>query len=183
MTIGKKIRQLRRTRDWTLADLAKRSGVALSSLSRMETGRMTGTLESHIRITRALGVRLPELYADLDAGGSPLEIRRNSEEADRLGQGKGAWLTALATGISQKKMLPVLVRLQPGRSTRQQQGPVGTERWLYLLKGKLEIVAGQEQVRLNKGDSLYLQGSLPYQLKNVGHGPALALSVSSPPAL
>ena len=43
--IGKIIHKLRKDRKMTLVELAQKSGVALATLSRMENGRMTGTLE------------------------------------------------------------------------------------------------------------------------------------------
>ncbi len=181
--IGKKIRELRVRKDWTLADLAKKSGVALSSLSRIETERMTGTLESHIQVARALGVRLPELYSDLDPLGAPVEHRRASQDSDKYLHGKGASFTLLTSNALHKNMLPALMTLQAGKSTKEEQAPAGTERFLYLLKGKLEISAGQERVAMNAGDSLYLQASLPHSIKNVGSGQALALSLLSPPSI
>ena len=177
------MRQLRLAKEWTLADLSKKSGVALSSLSRIETDKMTGTLGSHLKIARALSVRLAELYADLDGARAALEVRRESEIADQWNAGKGAVITVLASNALHKKMLPALVRLQPGKSSqKEQQGP-GVEKFVYLLKGKLEIIVGKDEVRLNPGDTAYLEASLPHLFKNVGSAPALAVQVISPPSL
>ena len=61
MKIGKRIRQLRKERNMTLEDLSKKCGVALATLSRMENDKMTGTLDSHNRICKALGASITEL--------------------------------------------------------------------------------------------------------------------------
>ena len=181
--IGTKIRQFRLRKDWTLADLSKRSGVALSTLSRIESGRMTGTLESHVQIAHSLGVRLPELYADLDSPGPMVEHRAGSQQSDRYKQGAGASFTILTSNALHKKMLPTLVTLQAGKTTAQEHAPAGTERFLYLLKGKLEVIAGEERVAMKSGDSLYLQASLPHHAKNNGPGPAVILSIMTPPSV
>jgi len=183
LTIGKKMRSLRQAKDWTLADLSKRSGVALSTLSRIETGSMTGTLESHVKIARALGVRLPELYADVDPLEALVEHRRGGSPSNKFLTAKGASFMILTSAALKKKMLPVLVSLQPGKSSQREQSPVGVEKFLYLLKGHLEIAAGEEQFRMSPGDCLYFQASLPHLLKNVGSKPALALSMTCPPAV
>lgn len=183
MTIGKKIRELRLARELTLADLSKRSGVALSSLSRIETGKMTGTLESHIKISRSLGIRLPELYAELDAVGAPVEHRRATAPSGLFHSAKGTGFHLLASGTLRKKMLPMLITLPSGKSAPKEQTTVGVEKFLYLLKGKLEVEAGEERISLNVGDSVYLQASLPHTLKNAGAGPVVAVSVVSPPTL
>ncbi|MBI3317574.1 MAG: helix-turn-helix transcriptional regulator [Candidatus Omnitrophica bacterium] len=181
--IGRKIRELRLARDWTLAELAKRSGVALSSLSRIETGKMTGTLESHLQIARAFAIRLQELYEGLDSAGAALELRKGSLEPARLLTGKGTDLTLLVSGALRKKMLPVTAALQPGKSTQPEQGSAGAEGFLFVLKGRLDLTVGKERVEMDAGDSAYFQASLPHQMKNAGSGTALVLRVTSPPTL
>ena len=176
MTIGKRLKELRQERDWTLADVAKRSEVALSSLSRIETGRMTGTLESHIQIAKAFGIRMAELYADLDSTAHPVEIHCGTS-------GKGAHLTLLTKGnLNKRKMLPALVSLAAGKSTPLQCSSFGSEKFLYLLKGKVELNVGQERFVLQSGESAYVQVSVSHQMKNVGSGAAEILSISSPPS-
>ena len=181
MTIGRKIRELRLQKGWILADLAKQSGVALSSLSRMETGKMTGTLGSHIAVARVLGVRLSELYMELDPLESFIEHRTKELHPEKILLGKGAGLAILVSGSLRKKMLPALLGLQPGKSTPREQAPMGTETFIYLLKGQAEATVGKEKILLNAGDSLYFQAALAHQLKNPGPGGALALKISSPP--
>ena len=183
MTIGKRIRELRQAKDWTLAELAKRAGVALSSLSRIETGKMTGTLESHIQVSRAFGIRLPELYADLDSSITPVEVRKGGAEAKRFSDGKGAGLATLFSGSLHKRMFPVWMSLLPGRSTQREQSPAGTEGFLYLMQGRLELAVGNEKIPVSAGDSAYLQVSLPHSFRNIGAGKALALFVTCPPSL
>ena len=183
MALGKKIRELRQMKDWSLAELAKHSGVALSSLSRIETGKMTGTLESHIDIARGLGVRLSELYASIDAPGPPVEVKPARENRDKQLTSQGATLAVLTSASLQKKMLPALIHLGPKKSTARERGPAGSERFVYLLQGQLEISVGQEKFRLGPGYSAYLQASSPHSLSNVGSGTLLAVSVTCPPIL
>ncbi|MBI3322800.1 MAG: helix-turn-helix transcriptional regulator [Candidatus Omnitrophica bacterium] len=183
MALGRKIRELRQQKEWSLAELSKRSGVALSSLSRIETGRMTGTLESHIQIAKAMGVRLPELYAGLDAGGPILERRSKDAGGDKVQAGKGGTLSPLTGASLQKKMLAVLLTLGPRQTSRRDRGPAGGEEFLYVLKGQLDLTVSREKTRLSAGDSAYYQTSLPHQLTNPGGGTAQALRVSSPPTL
>lgn len=183
MTIGRKIKEFRLAKEWTLADLTKHSGVVLSTLSRIESGKMTGTVESHLQIARALGIRLPELYAEIDPLSSKLEVRGASDAQKRFVTEKGESLNILTGGSLQKKLLPVLLSLKPGRSAKYEAGPPGAEKFLYLLKGKLEVTAGSQQALLGTGDSLHFEASRSHLLKNLGPTPATALSITSPPLL
>ena len=181
--IGKRIKEYRLKKDWTLADLSKQAGVALSTLSRIETGRMTGTLESHIQISRALGIRLSELYAELDGTGILAELKKGSSLSNQVSQAKGAAVTLLTSGGLRKKMLPVLVTLQSKKSTQAERGPEGSEKFVYCLKGRIEVLIAEQRFTLGPQDSLYFQALHPHQLKNPGSSQALALLVSSPPSL
>ncbi len=183
MNLGTRIRQLRQMKGWSLADLSKRCGVALSSLSRIETGRMTGTLESHLEIARALGVRVSELYATLDLTGPGVEVKTSGDLRREQLSSKGAALAVLTEAALQKKMLPVLVRLPPKKGSSAERGPAGSERFLYVLQGHLQLTAGEERFRLGPGDSAYLQASTPHRLANAGPGTLLAVSVTCPPLL
>ncbi len=80
-------------------------------------------------------------------------------------------------------MLPVLIHLGPKKNSEEQQDPSGTEKFLYILQGTIEVTVGKELHRLKAGDSLYFQAALPHQFRNAGSGSAQALSVSSPPAV
>lgn len=183
MTIGRKIKEFRLQKEWTLADLSKRCGVVLSTLSRIESGKMTGTVESHLQIARALGVRLPELYAEVDPLSSKLEVRGASDTQKRFVNEKGQALKILTGGSLQKKLLPVLLSLKPGKSTSCEAGPPGAEKFIYLLKGKLAVTSGAQHAQLGSGDSLHFEASRNHLLKNVGPTPLVALSITSPPIL
>ncbi len=181
--LGKTIREHRVLKDMTLADLSKQSGVALSTLSRIETGRMTGTLESHIQIARALGARLPELYAELDPFGAVLEHRKGSDPSAKVQSGKGTFLTILTSNALHRKMLPALIHLPAGKSTKSENAAAGIDRFLYGLKGKVDVSVGTERVRMNPGDSLYFQASTLHSFRNTGGTEAVLLSLTSPPSV
>lgn len=62
--VGESLRTWRRLRELTVAETADRAGVAVSTLQRLEHGQ-GGTVETLLRVTRALGV-LDQLTAALD---------------------------------------------------------------------------------------------------------------------
>lgn len=62
--IGESLRTWRRLRELTVAETADRAGVGVSTLQRLEHGQ-GGTVETLLRVTRALGV-LDQLTAALD---------------------------------------------------------------------------------------------------------------------
>lgn len=183
-TLGTRIRALRKSAKLTLVELSKLSGVALATLSRIETGRMTGTLECHQAIAKAFGIPLPELYREM-AAETPLVVlrRRAQANSDRFVYGKGAVMEMLTSKIFAKRMMPMLVTLAPGRGTESEASQPSVEKFLYVLSGAVHVQVGTESHRLKAGDALYFAGSLPHTWRNAGRGKAQCLCVTSPPAL
>ena len=68
--VGPRLRALRRERGTTLAALAERTGVSVSTLSRLESGARRPTLELLLPLAKAHGVTLDELV-DAPATGDP----------------------------------------------------------------------------------------------------------------
>jgi DNA-binding Xre family transcriptional regulator len=61
--IGGRVRQEREGRGWSLAELARRTGIQPPNLSRLENGKHVPSLDTLQRVADALGVRVAELVA------------------------------------------------------------------------------------------------------------------------
>ena len=185
-SIGARLRELRKAQRITLVELAKTSGVDAATISRIETGKMSGTLESHIRLAAALGHKLTELYRGIEEARArdAVTVREPaaSQEVYVHEAGKSS-IAMLTTDIMRKKLMPALLTVEPGGSTHLEEARVGTEKFLYVLDGALEAKVGQAVHALKKGSSLYLDASLPHQLRNPGARTAKCLSVVTPPVL
>ena len=75
-TIGRRIHAERVIRDWSLAELAERSGVSKAMLSTIERGKTSPTAALLVRIASAFGMTLSTLIAraELQGGGLLREI-------------------------------------------------------------------------------------------------------------
>ncbi len=61
--IGARVRQEREGRGWSLAELARRTGIQPPNLSRLENGKHVPSLDTLQRVADALGVRVADLVA------------------------------------------------------------------------------------------------------------------------
>ena len=185
-SLGVRLRRLRKSQKVTLVELAKASGVDAATISRIETGQMTGTLESHMRIATALGVKLTELYAGIEEARvkDAVTVQPSAQRTEvYVHQAGKSSITMLTTDILRKKLMPVLVTIEPGGSTHREETKVGTEQFLYLLEGEIEAKIGDAAHHLKRGSTLYFDASIPHQLRNVGRTTAKCLSVVTPPVL
>ena len=60
--LGERIKQLRRSKKLTLTELSERSGVAVSTLSKIENGQATGSVDTIFKIARGLKVLFDNLF-------------------------------------------------------------------------------------------------------------------------
>jgi len=184
--VGARLRALRKSQKVRLVELAKASGVDAATISRIETGVMTGTLESHFRLATALGVKLTDLYAGIEEARvkDAVAFQQASARTDvYVHQAGKSSMTMLTTDVLKKKLMPVLIEVEPGGSTNKEEAKVGTERFLYVLDGELEARIGEQTHLLKRGSTLYFDASIPHSLKNPSRRPAKCLSVVTPPVL
>lgn len=59
--VGPRLRAARQQRGWTLADLAGKAGMSISTLSRLEAGRRQASLELLLPLVSVLDLRLDDL--------------------------------------------------------------------------------------------------------------------------
>jgi len=183
MHVGEIVKKLRKEKKMTLLELSEKSGVALATLSRIENGKMTGTLESHMKICEALDIALPDLYRDLSPSKKTVEVQTEKTRTDVFVHDQKTSSEMLASRALNKKMLPVLIKLQKGGSTHKEETKSGVEKFIYVLDGKIEAVLGEERYELSKGDTLYFESSISHYFKNASAVEARLIAVTCPPAL
>lgn len=181
MHVGELIRKFRKEREMTLLELADKSHVALATLSRIENGRMTGTLQSHMNICEALDLTLPELYKDLPSSKKTLEAAPRSAKPSVSLRNKKSSSEMLISNPADKKMMPVVIRMSVGGSTNAEESKSGIEKFIYVLDGKVEAVIGEAKYSLSKGDTLYFAASVAHHFRNTAHAESRLLVVASPP--
>ena len=76
-TLGRILKDLRSHRGWTLKEMSARSGIPVSTLSKVEHDRLTLTYDKLLQLSQKLNIRISELFA---------EFERTPHAAGSLGQ-------------------------------------------------------------------------------------------------
>jgi len=66
MTVGQRIREIRREREMTLKDVAEATGLSLTYLSDVERGRTTPSLKTLARVAEGLAITTTDLMNGVD---------------------------------------------------------------------------------------------------------------------
>lgn len=203
MHAGKKIKELREVQRMTLTELAQKSGVQLATLSRIENVKMTGTLDSHINIAKALGIDITQLYRDIMTEeehttaithtpakknqGIPLqkmtEAQAGTPGTETFTYNDKASYEILTGNVLSKKMMPIVLRIEEGGRTNPEQNHPGSERFIFVLKGNITAHVAYNTYPLSPNNTLYFDASLRHYFINTGKGAAKAISLVTPVSL
>lgn len=184
MLIGRKIRELRKERKIKLIDLAAQTGIQIATLSRIEHEKMTGTLPSHIKIAEALNIELTDLYLDIIKS-SKVEPDAKTSRADTetFTFNDKASYEILTNNVISKKMMPIIMRVEPHGRSSSEQGLPNSERFIFILKGKITAHIGDQTFTLKTNNSLYFNASAQHYFKNDGDTVSKFVSVITPVTL
>ena len=175
--LAQRIRSVRTDRQLTLEQLAERTGLTKSVLSKFENFRVTPSLGALGSIAEALGVTMSELLDGVDEKPRMVVVRKDQRlplERDR--PGSRIRYNALAHKRRDKVMEPFLLEVPTGvaRSTRlAHEG----EEFIMVLSGSIDYEYGDERLRLDVGDCMYADGSVEHTLNNPGDDTAEVLVV------
>lgn len=166
-TLGALLRTLRSRRGWTLKQMSLASGVPVSTLSKVEHDRLTLSYDKLYQLSRRLGLRMSELFAEEQETEMPSVTARRSlgdlERAVRI-ETPNYDYRYLCTELRRKRMIPVVTTIR-AKSLEQFGEPVrhGGEEYIYVLKGKVEVITEfYDSVVLHTGQSIYIDASMKH---------------------
>ena len=148
--IGPRLRALRRDRGLTLEALAADTGISVSTLSRLESGRRRPTLDLLIPLARTLRVALDQLIAAPPTGDPRVHLKPHRRE-------RGSVLVPLTQYPGRVQVFKqVLAPRKPKLVTH-----AGYE-WLYVLAGELRLILGERDFTLRPGEVAEFDTSEPH---------------------
>ena len=154
-SIGNRVRTLRSTRGLTLDDLAESSGVSRAMLSRIERGESSPTAQLLNRVCGGLGVTLSALLAAADPPASPL--RRRKDQPIWLDPGVGYKRRVVSPPGTGSPAEIVEVEFPSGAAVAfENLHLAGVDQHVWVLDGAMEVAAGDDTYRVEKGDCLHM---------------------------
>ena len=174
MEIGKKIKNLRLTKNLTQEELADRCELTKGYISQLENDLTSPSIETLKDLLNALGTNFAEFFQDDETQ----IVFKKDEHIEKLTDDiKTTWLVP----TSQKNaMEPIVVELSPLTTTEKDLAHEGEEFGL-VLKGKIELTIGKKSYIVNQNETFYFVANKPHYIKNISNLDAKILWVSCPP--
>lgn len=182
LKLGERVKALRLGQGLTLEEASKLTGLARSTLSKIENEQISPTFTVVHKLVHGLGIDLPQLFSEPSSGAQPSGRR----DITRRGEGRPHPTATyehelLATDLSHKKMVPFTTRV---RARHFEDFPEWIrhdgEEFLYVLSGSILFYTEfYEPVRLNAGDNAYYDCTMGHVLVSVSEDDAEVLWVTA----
>ncbi len=191
-SIGQALRERRGHHGWTLADVATKTGISKSTLSKIENDLISPSYQSILQLCAGLGIEIGDLMSGSDE--TKEDTRRLTGRRSISHSHAGLTMsddqftyTYLCTDIAHKRIVPMVIDVR-ANSLNEVGGlwnHVGEE-FLYVLEGQIDLhTEFYEPSPLVAGDAAYFDSTMGHAYIATGDAPArlLVMCYSATPNL
>ena len=164
--LGDNLRAIRRRNKWSLAVVSNKTGLAVSTLSRLENGQISLTYEKILQLCRGLDLDMSELFAGRSEGpAQPPGMGRRVVDPPGSGrpmQHEHYFYRYLCTDFANKKMTPIFGSVD-AHSIEEVGGFLRHEgeEMVYVLEGTLELhTEFYAPLRIEAGGCIYFDSTM-----------------------
>jgi transcriptional regulator with XRE-family HTH domain len=190
--LGVCLRAARQARGLTLKQVAERTGMALSTLSKVENNQMSLTYDKLLQLTFGLKMEIAELFSPANPRSEPSPIVTARRSISRAGQGQVVdtrfyTYNYQCTDLIGKRMVPIMAEVRA--RTLDEFGPLlrhAGEEYFLVTRGRISLhTEFYAPEILEQGDGVYLDSTMGHAYLNAGDEPAkgVCLCTSESPNL
>jgi transcriptional regulator with XRE-family HTH domain len=176
-----RLAQMREQNGWTLAQVSARTGLAISTLSKVEHNQISLTYNKLAKLAAGLALDVAEFFTEQaveESFGRRAYVRRGEGHVHETANYAHQYFAA---ELLHRRMVPMETRIK-ARSLKE-FGPFDRhpgEEYVYVLEGVIDMyIEPKGPVRLRAGDSCYFDARTGHAAISVGTGDAIVLSIIS----
>jgi len=181
--LGEKLRGLRLKKSMGLVQLGKHTGLSPAMLSKLERGKLFPTLPTLLRIAMVFSVGLDYFFTD-ERRRHVVAIARKQDRIrfpERPGSSEVSyWFESLDFAANERRLNAFLAEFQPVAADKQRLHQHAGVEFLYMIRGKIDLVIGSDTHTLDTGDAIYFDSSVRHGYRQTGKQASAALIVTAP---
>lgn len=163
--VGARLRELREQRGLSLRALAERCQVSANTVSLIERGVSSPSVDTLQRLATGLSVPITAFF---ETGQPPARVVLTTSAGRMRSRSPGMTIEHLGSGLPEHAFASFLITMDPGTHTNMTPIEHSGAEWVYCLEGRVEYEVDGEDYPLAPGDSLLLDASLPHLWRNSG---------------
>lgn len=184
---GAVLKALRTEKGWTLQEVSRRTGLPISTLSKLEHGKMSLTYDKITKLSHVLEVHIERIFGQ-DTPESETDRPPSMGRRSIARRGEGVFMDSEiyksiypAADFLNKKMVPIVTEVKA--RSREEFGPLlkhSGEEYTYVVEGSVEVHTDlYAPLRLEVGESIYFDSSTAHAYIAVGPGKCKLVTVCS----
>lgn len=176
MQIGAKIKSLRIKKGLTQEELGERTDLSKGYISQLERDLNSPSIETLFSILEVLGTTPKEFFDD--STGKQKVIYTKEDQTSFFDEEKKYEIRWLVSTSNEKDMEPVIINLEEGGQFKQFE-PSLAETFIYVLKGRIRVVIGEDEYIAKEGNTIYYEAAKNHQIFNAHNGKTKLLLVAT----
>jgi XRE family transcriptional regulator, regulator of sulfur utilization len=164
--LGKNISVIRKSKNLSLEELSKRSGVSTGMLSQIEQEKVNPTVAVVWKIAFGLDVPFSDLLAQEEEEQIFNLIHKN--EGVILERDSGRCIFRIVSPLSMAEQLELYtLQLRKGGVLESKAHSKGTEEFITVFNGQVAIEVDSRQAVLDAGDSIHYHADIDHIIRDV----------------
>lgn len=173
--IADRIREVRKSKGLTLEQLGKKIGISRGMLSRLENNQSSPPIATLAKIAQGLEVPISIFFeSDMQTLKQKYAVTRCNQRKQVVRHGNEIGFTYYAFNKAKDLYLieAFIMEHPPEKKRIKMFFDHAGEELIIVLKGVIELVYGQETIRLEAGDAIHFDPSIPHRAQNLGKAKA-----------
>lgn len=178
MEIGERIKNLRTILGLTQEELAERAELTKGFISQLERGLTSPSIASLSDVLEALGTNLSDFFKE---EGEEKFIFKTEDFFEAKFEKGNSILEWIVPNAQKNSMEPIVITLNEKGSFSRTYEPFEGEEFGYVIKGKIELLIGEERKILKEGECFYTKCKKERTIINCSNKESKVLWITNPP--
>jgi DNA-binding XRE family transcriptional regulator len=174
--VGNQLRALRKARRFSIRNLAEISGLSVNTLSLIENGRTSPSVNTLSQLAQSLNVPITAFF-EIERKKKIVYQKAGERKQIVFSQGQ---LESLSGDMPHMGSEPFITRLEPNASSGVEPIIYAGRQFIYCLEGHITYTIEGETYPLAPGDSLIFDAYTPHSWQNTSTTSSRALLVLCP---
>ena len=177
INVGRRLRELRIERDYSIRALAEKSGLNVNTLSMIENAKTSPSVSTLQQVATALDVPINAFFETQIYPQTIVFQKAGNRQSAAFTHGT---LADLGAGFARSGLEPFVVTLEPQADSGDTPIVHTGLEFVYCLEGCITYEVEGETFNLDSGDSLLFEAHLPHRWRNAGNSPSRSLLLLCP---
>lgn len=178
--IGSKIRQLRKSKNISIAELAEKTDLSVGLISQTERNIVVPSVVSLWKIAQGLDVSIGYFFDEEERKAKNPIVKKNNRKKI-VTTNSNAVYELLSPDLN-RKIEFLYITLEPRDSSTKELISHEGEECGIVIKGRLLVKTETEDYILEEGDSIYFDSNIPHRYVNIGEQQCISIWAMTPPS-